>query len=103
VSNAPLVRVAFVKYSPQGKVYSARCERDDLVAGDMVEVLDSDNVYKTAEIVGIDHHRWSCKDRVANRADEVEYRIDDSDEGFCLARTVKGSRPSLRLVAARES
>ena len=36
MTQAKLVRVAFVRCSPQGKAYPARCDRDAIVEGDEV-------------------------------------------------------------------
>lgn len=66
MKRAPLIRVAFIKYSPSGKVYCARCDRTDIGVGDLVEVLARDGTYLDAEVVDVAHHRWCCKDTVVN-------------------------------------
>ena len=71
MKRASLVRVAFIKYSTCGKVYSASCDRKDIVAGDLVEVLSSNGTYLDAEVVDVAHHRWRCKDTVVNLTSEV--------------------------------
>jgi hypothetical protein len=99
MKRAPLVRVAFIKYSPCGKVYCARCERTDICVGNLVEVLSSDGAYLDAEVVDIAHHRWSCKDTVVNLASEVHTSIGlDEDGSLMLERVVSSARKSLRLV-----
>jgi len=99
MKRAALVRVAFIKYAPGGKVYCARCDRKDIGAGDLVEVLASDGTYLDAEVVNIAHHRWSCKDTVVNLASEVHTSIGLDDDGSLLLERVENSaRGHLRLV-----
>ena len=78
------MRVAFVRYSPNGKAYPARCDRTDIVDGHEVEVLmrgqSEDAYYMEGVVERIEFQRWHCTCRVANLLSEVEYTI--SDEGM---------------------
>ena len=84
MTQAKLVRVAFVRYSPQGKAYPARCDRDAIVEGDEVEVLmraeSEDAYYMSGVIDRIEFHHWHCTCRVENLVSEVEYSITDDCE-----------------------
>lgn len=77
--RTPLIRVAHVKFSPNGKAYPARCDRQDIFEGHVVEVLmraDSEDAYFLDGVVdSISHHRWNCSCRVVNLTSEVEYLI----------------------------
>lgn len=77
--KTPLIRVAHVKFSPNGTAYPTRCDRQDIREGHEVDVLmraDSENAYFMNGLVdSISHHRWSCSCRVANLTSEVEYSI----------------------------
>lgn len=74
-----LVRVAFVRFSPQGKSYPALCNRRDIVEGDQVEVLmsaESDRPYYMNGVIDhIELLRWHCSCRVECLVREVEYSI----------------------------
>lgn len=76
-----LVRVAFVRFSPQGKSYPALCNRRDIVEGDQVEVLmsaESDRPYYMKGVIDhIEFHRWHCTCRVECLVSEVEYSITE--------------------------
>jgi hypothetical protein len=99
MKRAALIRVAFIKYAPAGKVYCARCDRKDIGAGAVVEVLTTDGTYLDAEVVDIAHHRWSCKDTVVNLASEVHTSIGLDENGrILLERVVNLSHAHLRLV-----
>ncbi|MEZ5646020.1 MAG: hypothetical protein R3E94_03250 [Burkholderiaceae bacterium] len=84
MTRAKLVRVAFVRYSPQGKVYPALCDRRDIVEGNEVEVLmraeSKDAYYMNGVVDHIEFHRWNCTCRVENLTSEVEYSITDDGE-----------------------
>jgi hypothetical protein len=69
----PLIRVAHIKYSPQGSIYSARCDRRDIEPGNEVEVLFKGDTYQRAEVVGISFERWQCRDVVLNLVSEVRW------------------------------
>lgn len=77
--RTPLIRVAHVKFTPNGKAYPARCDRQDICEGHEVEVLmraDSEDAYFIDGVVdSISHHRWNCSCRVVNLTREVEYSI----------------------------
>lgn len=99
MKRAPMIRVAFIKYTPYGKVYSARCDRTDIVVGDHVELLASNGTYMDAEVVDITHQRWRCKDSIVNLASEVHTAISlDEGGGLMLERVVSSVRVPLRLV-----
>ena len=99
MSKTPMIRVATIKFSPQGKRYLARCDRRDIGVGDKVEVLAHDGCYENAEVVGIQHERWHCtRINVVNLASEFEHRFCLDDDDFYLTRTVKSARPALHLV-----
>lgn len=72
----PVIRVAHVRYSPNGKIYSARCERRDIQRGSLVEVLFDGATYQDAEVVAVSFQRWQCKDVVLNLKNEVEYHMN---------------------------
>ena len=74
-------RIAIVKYSRYGKCYPARCLRGDVQIGDQVVVLDSRGYLKDAEIVGIQHERWHCRDVVVGSASEDRWSF--SPAIFC--------------------
>lgn len=84
MGSEKLVRVAFVRYSPNGKAYPARCDRRDIVVGDEVDVLmraESDDAYYMDGVVDrIELHRWHCTCRVENLVNEVEYSF--LEDGF---------------------
>lgn len=79
MSKNGLVRVAFIRFSPNGKAYPTRCDREDIREGDEVEVLmranSADAYYIDGTVDSIAHHRWNCTCRVVNLASEVEYSI----------------------------
>lgn len=81
MSNQKLTRVAFVRFSPNGKAYPTRCDRSDIVEGNEVEVLmrsESNGAYYMDGVVDrIEFHRWHCSCRVVNLLGEVEYTISD--------------------------
>lgn len=81
MSDQKLIRVAFVRFSPNGKAYPARCDRVDILCGHEVEVLmraQSDNAYYMDGVVErVESHRWHCTCQVANLLSEVEYSISD--------------------------
>ena len=81
MSQNPLVRVAHVKFSRNGKAYPTRCNREDIREGHDVEVLmraESDDAYYIDGVVdSISHQRWHCTCRVANLTSEVEYSVTD--------------------------
>ena len=77
MSKNRLIRVAFVKFSPNGKAYPTRCDREDICEGDEVEVLmranSVDAYYMEGTVDSMAHHRWNCTCRVENLTNEVEY------------------------------
>lgn len=81
--NQNFVRLAFVRFSPNGKAYPTRCDRPDIVDGNEVEVLMralSDGAYYMDGVVDrIEFHRWHCTCHVVNLLSEIEYTM--SDEG----------------------
>lgn len=81
MTRANLVRVAFVRYSPQGKSYAARCDRRDIVEGHEVEVVkwaESDDAHYLIGVIDrIEFHRWHCTWRVENLVSDVEYSITE--------------------------
>ena len=92
----PRVRIAWVKFSPKGRSYPMRCDREDIYEGHAVEMLryaDSERAYYDDGVVtSIVHERWACKSRVVNHANEVIYSIG-SDVQF--VRDVDLSRPPI--------
>jgi len=84
MARTKLVRVAFVRYSPNGNSYPARCERQDIEVGDEVEVLMRANsekaYYMNGTIDQIEFHRWQCTCRVECLVSEVEYFITEGGE-----------------------
>lgn len=95
MSRTPLARIAFVKLSPKGgKSYAMRCAREDLNAGDHVEVLmyagQSRAYYDEGIIASVSFQRWRCSCEVVNHISEVRYQMHESGE---LERIVS-HRPS---------
>jgi hypothetical protein len=97
-----LVRVAFVRFSPQGKSYPALCNRRDIVEGDQVAVLmsaESDRSYSMNGVIDyIELHRWHCTCRVECLVNEIEYSITKDGK---LERNVDSPSPTVYEVAAR--
>lgn len=81
MSNNRLVRVAFVKFSPNGKAYPARCDREDIREGHEVEVLmranSADAYYIDGTVIAIAHRQWNCRSHVVNLTSEIDYSISD--------------------------
>lgn len=77
MSKNKLVRVAFVRYSPNDKSYPALCERKDMVVGDKVEVLmrarSKDTYSMQGTVDQIEYRRWSYSCIVEFLAKETEY------------------------------
>lgn len=84
MSRKPIRRIAYVRLSPEGKSYAMRCDRDDFIVGDEVEVLmhaGTDRAYyDDGVITDISHQRWECSCHVVNHIDEVTYSFDS--DGF---------------------
>lgn len=82
MSSNRIIRVAFVKFSSNGKAYPTRCDREDIREGHEVEVLmranSADAYYMDGTVDFIEHHRWNCTCRVVNLINEVEYSITDN-------------------------
>lgn len=100
MSKNRLIRVAFVKYSPNGKAYPTRCDREDIREGDDVEVLmranSADAYYIDGTVDSIELHCWNCTSRVVNLTSEVEYSI--TDDGM-YHRKVKLQTASIHSIA----
>ena len=81
MSKNKLIRVAFVKFAPNGNTYPTRCDRDDIYEGNEVEVLmranSEDAYYIEGTVDSIEYHRWNCTCRVMNLTSEVEYSFTD--------------------------
>lgn len=96
-----MIRVAFIRYSRNGKVYCARCDRRDISSGDQVEVLTSDGTYLDATVVDVVFRRWGCKDTVVNLSNEVQTLVAcDVDGGFSLERVTSSASRSLQCMHA---
>jgi len=82
MSRTTLIRVAYVKFSPTGKSYVTRCDREDITEGHEVEVLMHAGTTKAYYIEGVvtlvSHQRWNCSCHTVNHACEVEYMLDDN-------------------------
>lgn len=106
MARTPIVRVAFVQLSPQGKSYAMRCDREDLGVGDEVEVCmyaaTERAYYDTGVITDISHHRWECSCHVANHRDEVTYSVS-TENGFSFLRKVDISTRKQRSPSEREA
>ena len=112
MNTNPIIRVAHVKFSPNGKSYPARCDRDDILEGHNVEVLmragTNEACYMNAEVTSISRQRWNCSCHVVNHAHEVEYSFENSvEEGFVMHRTVDLTKklitPNSELESERTS
>lgn len=79
MSRKPMVRIAAIKFTPYGKSYVARCDREDIDVGSAVVVLmhagRADEFLIDAIVTGIQHERWQCSCQVLYRAEEAP-RID---------------------------
>ena len=104
MSNNRLIRVAFVKFSANGKAYPTRCDREDIREGHEVEVLmranSDDAYYIDGTIDSITHHRWNCTCRVVNLTSEVEYSIND--DGMFDRKVKLPSAPVYSIADWRE-
>ncbi len=104
MSRKPVQRVAFVKLTPGGTSYAMRCDRLDLGVGDSVEVemyAGTKRAYfDSGEITAVEWHRWNCSCHVLNHAEEVFYRIEDTD-GFAMVRTVDLSKRATTVACDR--
>lgn len=104
MSKNRLIRVAFVKFSANGKTYPTRCDREDIREGNEVEVLmranSADAYYMDGTVESIAHRRWNCTCRITNLTSEVEYAITDD---FTVDRKVKlPTAPVYSLAERRE-
>lgn len=77
MKHQKLVRVAFVRYRPNGNAYATRCDRTDIIAGHEVEVSMVDELGRTHYVDGvidrIEFHKWNCRHQVDCLKSEVEY------------------------------
>ena len=98
-----LVRIAYVRFTPQGSDHVAQCDREDIGVGAKVEVLmhadTPQPTRQTAVVVGIAHERWSCRCRVDNLCSEVSYTFEG--EPKMLRRTVSAAGLAAQARAAR--
>jgi hypothetical protein len=90
MSQTKLARVAFVRFSPNGKSYPVHCERKDITEGMEVEVLmranTPDSYYMIGVVDFIEHHRWNCKSKISYPTSEINYLFN---EDGLLERTLK--------------
>lgn len=104
MSKNRLIRVAFVKLSPNGKAYPTRCEREDIGVGQEVEVLmranSADAYYMDGTVDSIAYHRWNCTCRVVNLTSEVEYSI--KDDGMFYRKVNLPAAPVYSIADWRE-
>lgn len=102
--NNRLIRVAFVKFSANGKAYRTRCDREDIREGDEVEVLmranSADAYYMDGTVDSIAYHSWNCTCRVVNLIGEVEYSI--TDDGTFHRRVKLPTAPVYSIADWRE-
>lgn len=105
MSKTKLIRVAFVKFSPNGKAYPTRCDREDICEGNEVEVLmranSVDAYYMEGIVDSIAHHRWNCTCRVTNLTSEVEYSF--TDDGMFHREVKLRTAPVYSITAWREN
>lgn len=98
MGKTPLQRIAFVKFTPQGKSYAMKCDRDDLVVGDEVEVLmyagSTKECYSSGEITSVSHQRWNCSCHVLNHVCEVNLTFDNRG----LVRTIDYSNETKKKI-----
>lgn len=98
MGKTPLQRIAFVKFTTQGKSYAMKCDRDDLVVGDEVEVLmytgSTKAYYHSGEITSVSHQRWNCSCHVLNHVCEVNITFDNSG----LVRTTDYSNETKKKI-----
>jgi uncharacterized protein YrzB (UPF0473 family) len=89
MTRTSLQRIAFVQLSKNGKSYAMRCDREDFIEGDEVEVLmyagTKKEYYDDGKITSISNERWNCSCYVVNHIWEVNYSF--SNNGFI--RTVE--------------
>lgn len=81
MSQTPLIRVAHVRFTPKGKSYATRCDREDILVGHEVEVLmhavTEKAYYIDGMVTAVSHQRWNCSCHTVNHVCELEYIIDD--------------------------
>lgn len=98
MGKTPKQRIAFVRLSPQGKSYAMKCEREDLIVGDEVELLmyagSSKEYFFSGEITLISHHRFNCSCHVLNHICEVSLSFDGDE----LIRTVEHSVNTINKI-----
>lgn len=84
MARTKLIRVEFIRYSPNGNSYPAFCEHQDIGVWDEVEVLMRANSEKAYHMNGtidqVEFHRWQCTCRVECLVSEVEYYINEDEE-----------------------
>lgn len=79
----PIVRIAYVRFSPNGKSYPTKCERKDILVGSEVEVLmsaDKQPQYMFGVVTSISHQRWNLSCHVSNLECEIEYIINSNGQ-----------------------
>jgi hypothetical protein len=103
MSKTPVQRIAFVRLSPKGKSYAMRCDREDLIEGDEVEVLmyagTKKEYYDDGEITSISHQRWNCSCNVINHICEVNYSF--SDKALVRSIVEKSSKSKIEIETWR--
>jgi len=100
MSKNRLIRIAFIKFSANGKVYPTRCDREDIREGHEVEVLmranSDDAYYMDGTVDSITYQRWNCTCLVVNLTCEVEYSITDD---WMVDRKIKSPSADVHSIA----
>lgn len=75
MSRKRMVRVAAIRFTPYGKSYVARCDREDIDVGSAVVVLmhagKADEFLTDAIVTGIQYEPWHCSCQVLYRVEEA--------------------------------
>jgi hypothetical protein len=83
MGKIPQQRIAFVRFTPEGKSYAMKCDREDLIVGDEVEVLmyagSNKEYFHSGEITSVSHDRWNCSCHVLNHVCEVNLSFDEKE------------------------
>lgn len=100
MSKKPIARIAYVKFSPEGKSYPLACVREDIEPGDEVDVcmfVGTPEAFNMDGVVtSIAYERWECRSRVEYLTSEVEYTLD---ENFVFTRTLKNLRSAITAAS----
>lgn len=91
--SKPLQRIAFVRFTPKGKSYAMKCDREDLIVGDEVGVVmyagTNKECHQSGEITSISYEHWNCSCVVLCHTCEIQISLEDDDIVFIIDRSDK--------------